>query len=476
MHYISVSENITLGQWTDYGDCIAVGNDMSCGPGMKQRTRDCVDGSVDKCQESDLRQEVHCSLKNCELFYGNWTDNGPCNADGNKTDCGPGTKNQRRSCEDGTVDKCAESNMSQVVVCRLPDCPKVLGDWDTSGPCKGDDRERNCGPGIQHQTRICLDGTSDKCTDEDMQQDASCSLPDCPKEVGQWNSGGPCESTGDYRYCGIGQMIQKRYCIDGTKDLCTYFDTTRNVECHLPSCFVEVGDWNDIDGCVGIGNRNNCGAGFQRQQRSCVDGNITKCTTQDKERQLPCTLPDCQKLLGHWVNEAGCTGLNNKDCGPGNQLQTRTCSDGTIDKCTPADRARTQNCSLPHCQKLFGDWDNLGKCIGSGSDKNCGLGEQFQVRSCIDGTVNKCSQDDRNHAISCNLRDCLKIVGPWINDGECIPSDVENSCGLSSGTQKQVRTCINGTNDKCQSNDIEREISCDLPECPGKLSSVALVL
>ena len=467
MHYISVSENITLGQWTDYGDCIAVGNDMSCGPGMKQRTRDCVDGSVDKCQESDLRQEVHCSLKNCELFYGNWTDNGPCNADGNKTDCGPGTKNQRRSCEDGTVDKCAESNMSQVVVCRLPDCPKVLGDWDTSGPCKGDDRERNCGPGIQHQTRICLDGTSDKCTDEDMQQAVRCPLPDCVKEFGNWTSSGLCETSGDYKYCGTGQMMYTRDCIDGTTDPCTDGDIRKYVACNLTSCFIQLGNWTDAGVCVGTGHRKDCGAGAKRQERTCTNGWITKCTAQDRERELTCNLPDCEKLLGPWANEGECTGLNNKDCGPGNRLQTRTCSDGTTDKCTPVDSARTQNCSLPDCQKIFGNWENLGECIGSGSDKNCGPGEQFQVRSCIDGTVDKCTEEDRLHAISCDLRDCLKTVGTWKNDGGCNPSNAENSCGPSSGTQKQVRNCTDGSNDKCQSDDRERAIVCDLPDCQG---------
>ena len=271
-------------------------------------------------------------------------------------------------------------------------------------------------------------------------------------------------------------MMETRDCIDGTTDPCTDGDIRRNVECKLPSCFIKLGNWTDEGVCVGTGHRKDCGAGAKRQKRTCISGWITKCTAQDRERTLACNLPDCEKVLGPWGTEGGCTGLNNKDCGPGNKLETRTCSDGTTDKCTPADSARTQNCSLPDCQKIFGNWENLGECIGSGSDKNCGLGEQFQVRSCIDGTVDKCSQEDRNHAISCNLRDCLKIVGTWINDGECTPSDVENSCGLSSGTQKQVRTCINGTNDKCQSNDIEREISCDLPECPGKLSSVALVL
>ena len=476
LHYLIISETKTLGQWMDYGDCTAIGNDISCGPGIQEQRRDCVDGSVEKCQDSDLMQEISCNLKDCAKIYGVWIDTEPCKADGSRPDCGPGTKTQTRSCEDGTTDKCTESDMSQVAVCSLPDCSKVLGDWDTSGPCQSEDGEKLCGPGIQHQTRTCEDGTSDKCTSDDREQDASCSLPDCVKEVGEWISGGPCETSGDYRYCGTGQMMQRRDCVDGTKDICTDADTTRYVECHLPSCFVEVGDWIDTGSCVGTGNRKDCGAGAQRQERSCVDGLITKCTTQDKEQQLPCTLPDCQKAIGQWVNEGGCTGLNDRDCGSGNQLQTRTCSDGTMDKCTPADRARTQNCSLPDCQKKLGEWKNLGQCIGSGADKNCGPGELFQVRLCMDGTVDKCTEDDRQHAIACNLTDCQKIVGVWKNDGHCIASDANNSCGPSSGTQKQVRTCIDGTSDKCQSNDGERSILCDLPDCPGELSSIDPVL
>ena len=468
--------NKILGQWSDYGECMALGNNTSCGPGIQERRRDCVNGKVEKCQDSDVKQEISCNLENCPKIYGIWTDSGPCNATGSKPDCGPGTKSQSRSCEDGTIDKCTESETSQVVVCSLPDCPKVLGHWDTSGPCQGDDSEKLCGPGIRRQTRDCVDGTSDKCTIDDRQQDVSCSLPDCAKELGTWISGGPCESSGNYRYCGIGQILETRDCVDGTKDLCTDGDMNRYVECHLPSCFLQLGDWIDDGECVGTGNRKNCGAGAQRQQRSCVDGLITKCTVQDIERQLPCTLSDCQKLLGQWVNEEGCRGQNDMDCGPGNQLQTRSCSDGTTDKCTPADRARTQNCSLPHCQKIFGNWENLGECVASGSDKNCGPGGQFQIRSCTDGTVDKCTDEDRQHAISCNLSDCLKIVGTWNNVSECIPSDDENSCGPSSGIQMQVRTCVDGTSDKCKSDDREREILCDLTNCPGELNSLGNVL
>ena len=118
-------------------------------------------------------------------------------------------------------------------------------------------------------------------------------------------------------------------------------------------------------------------------------------------------------------------------------------------------------------QKRFGNWENMEPCIASGSDKNCGPGGQFQVRSCIDGTVDKCIEEDRQHAIPCTLPDCPKITGTWSNEGECIASDAENPCGPSSGTQKQVRNCTDGSNDKCQSDDRERAIVCDLPDCQG---------
>ena len=123
-------------------------------------------------------------------------------------------------------------------------------------------------------------------------------------------------------------------------------------------------------------------------------------------------------------------------------------------------------------QKTIGDWKNLGPCSANGSDKNCGPGRQFQVRSCINGAIDKCTEDDVRQVISCNLADCKKIIGIWTDSGECIASDSSKTCGPSSGTQKQVRTCIDGTKDHCQSKDRERAISCKLPDCPGELLSI----
>ena len=53
------------------------------------------------------------------------------------------------------------------------------------------------------------------------------------------------------------------------------------------------------------------------------------------------------------MGECVATGAN-PACGPGTIAQTRTCTDGTFDKCTDADIERTVTCSvagvsLPPC-------------------------------------------------------------------------------------------------------------------------------
>ena len=65
---------------------------------------------------------------------------------------------------------------------------------------------------------------------------------------------------------------------------------------------------------------------------------------------------EVEKLLGIWTNYDGCVATgNNATCGPGNQRQTRTCTDGTTEKCSiPADTQQTISCSaaqtaLPEC-------------------------------------------------------------------------------------------------------------------------------
>ena len=61
----------------------------------------------------------------------------------------------------------------------------------------------------------------------------------------------------------------------------------------------------------------------------------------------------------------------------------------------------TQNAII--VPKLFGDWTNEGKCAGTGDDPNCGPGTQHQKRTCTDGTVDKCTATEKQRTVTCTI-------------------------------------------------------------------------
>ena len=74
---------------------------------------------------------------------------------------------------------------------------------------------------------------------------------------------------------------------------------------------------------------------------------------------FPCTpfFVEVDKQLGSWTNDGVCVAKgDNPTCGPGNQNQVRTCIDGTNNKCTAADTIQTISCveagtALPECSQ-----------------------------------------------------------------------------------------------------------------------------
>ena len=56
-----------LGNWTNDGTCVATGyrslphRSLACGPGIQRQTRNCTDGTIDKCSQSDMEQYILCS-------------------------------------------------------------------------------------------------------------------------------------------------------------------------------------------------------------------------------------------------------------------------------------------------------------------------------------------------------------------------------------------------------------------------------
>ena len=51
--------------------------------------------------------------------------------------------------------------------------------------------------------------------------------------------------------------------------------------------------------------------------------------------------------------------------------------------------------------KVFGPWTNDGECQGDGEDPSCGTGTQSQTRTCTDGTVEKCTAANSQRSVTC---------------------------------------------------------------------------
>ena len=124
----------------------------------------------------------------------------------------------------------------------------------------------------------------------------------------------------------------------------------------------------------------------------------------------------------------------------------------------------------------FGNWTNNGSCIGDGKNHSCGPGNIIQIRNCTDGTIETCDTANLERLVTCKevgqaLPDCERKLGDWINDGDCAANDDDKSCG--PGTIWQKRNCTDGTTDKCDDIETERTISCKeagvaLPDCEGE--------
>ena len=121
-----------------------------------------------------------------EKEFSVWTNNGSCEALDQKRGCGSGQQHQVRSCSNGTLEKCIESDTKRVISCKLHDCLKEFGNWTNIGTCKALGNFTTCGPGIQNQSRKCMDGIKSICSDTDTKRNISCreantTLPECGK-------------------------------------------------------------------------------------------------------------------------------------------------------------------------------------------------------------------------------------------------------------------------------------------------------
>ena len=189
---------------------------------------------------------------------------------------------------------------------------------------------------------------------------------------------------------------------------------------------IQLGDWINIEECQASGTNKSCGPGKLSQNRTCIDGTTDKCESHILEQKVAChdakaSLPDCQKIFSSWRTSGPClaTGTN-KSCGPGLSLQERTCTNGTVNKCSSSRYIRSVSCEnagnpLPNCPRIISQWKNTTSCKATGHDKTCGPGFVILNRNCTDGTYDLCQNIPIQKNVSCvvaniPLSDCSGTV------------------------------------------------------------------
>ena len=246
-----------FGNWTNDGGCMATGANTTCGPGIQKLIRTCTNGTTDKCTPVEMESRVTCSeagtnLEDCPKVVGSWKNYDECVPFLPNMTCGPGNQTQTRQCFDGTTDKCTPTERKRIIRCDEVgtelDCRKIVGPWKNESGCEALGENKTCGPGNQKQKRTCIVARSLNvtCTKSDRERTISCTdagtgLPDCPKILGNWTNDGQCMATGDVKTCGPGNQTQKRPCADGTRDKCSDSERQRIISCkeagqQLPAC------------------------------------------------------------------------------------------------------------------------------------------------------------------------------------------------------------------------------------------------
>ena len=66
-------------------------------------------------------------------------------------------------------------------------------------------------------------------------------------------------------------------------------------------------------------------------------------------------------------------------------------------------------------KQLLDDWTNNGSCIPTAIDKSCGPGIVRQIRTCINGTIDKCTVDNQQRNEACLEVNCERLIGNWKN-------------------------------------------------------------
>ncbi|KAI6173854.1 hypothetical protein M3Y98_01127100 [Aphelenchoides besseyi] len=350
-------------EWSNSGTC-----SVTCGSGVRQRSRSCSSGNDADCK-GEPRKEEPCVLPECNVF-GPWSSWSTCTAS-----CNGGQKTRTRACRNGRdcvgptedIRDCNQEpcpHFSEWTVCIRPLIPiRFFQKW---GECS-----TTCGQGIKRRIRECIPDRS--CPPGPTSDHEICELKPCPEWgefalviqlirsfKGPWQQWTKCSKS-----CGMGERTRHRECLNGLGDDCIgpHLD---QMFCNYSPC-PKWSNWSAWTPCSA-----SCGEdGTRLRTRQCTyEGLPSHDCPGAAQDQTACQLGKCP-YWESWTSWSSCSA----SCGHGQQKRTRECAPKGYG-CTGGDQ-EIRFCQQAVCP-YFDNWSEWSTCSAS-----CGRGITERRRKCI---------------------------------------------------------------------------------------------
>uniref|UniRef100_UPI00193A61B8 uncharacterized protein LOC120335429 n=1 Tax=Styela clava TaxID=7725 RepID=UPI00193A61B8 len=390
--------------WGPWSEC-----DASCGGGIHERVRECVNGEPGDpgCQGDNFETNI-CSTQECGT-WASWLEWGTCTVT-----CGGGIATRNRICIGGVPgDFGCQGPLEESQDCNGDAC-EFWAIWGPWGEC-----DRTCGGGSSLRFRECINGkVGDVGCQGDVSQLRPCNSLICP-EWASWLEWGNCDVT-----CGSGIQSRNRVCIGGVPgDIgCDLGGDDEIRDCSGNDCdfWAIWGPWSVCD--------QPCGTGLTTRTRECINGipGEGECQGSPSDFNVCNSLPCAEWAT--WLEWETCT----VSCGRGTRTRNRICIGGEpgTQGCVgpPVD---TEDCNAQDCE-FWAIWGSWGEC-----DTTCGGGIRLRFRECINGNAGDdgCVGEVFKQEV-CSTNPC-PVYGNWLEWERCTVS-----CG--GGTRLRRRICIGG--------------------------------